>query len=276
MKSSISIARRAKLLKVNRSTIYYRSCKKEDVNLMNEIRSLYEKRCFLGYRRITEILNRELQIKVNAKRTLRLMRKMNLQAVYPKRNLSNRNKEDQVYPYLLRKRPPKSPNDCWAVDITYIRVCGGYAYLTALIDWVSRRIMGWNLSPFLDTSSCLQALNKGLKEGHPNMINSDQGSQFTSKAWIELLKKHNIDISMDGKGRCIDNIHIERFWRSLKYEEVYLKSYESMKEARESIGSYIKFYNEERPHQSLGYKTPNEVHWAESPEKKNYIEALGQ
>ena len=241
---------------------------------MNEVRDLYEKHCFLGYRRITEILNRRMETKVNRKKVLGLMRKMGLMAVYPKRKLSNRSKGDPVYPYLLNEKPPIKPNDCWAVDITYIRVCGGYAYLTALIDWVSRRIMSWSLSPFLDARSCLEALNEGLKEETPKMINSDQGSQFTSKSWIELLKKHNIDISMDGKGRCIDNIHIERFWRSLKYEEVYLTSYGSMKEARESLGSYIKFYNDERPHQSLGYKTPNEVYWAESSGKIKYMEAL--
>ena len=134
--------------------------------------------------------------------------------------------------------------------------------------------MGWSLSAFLDASSCLEALNQGLKEESPNMVNSDQGSQFTSKSWIDLLKKHNIDISMDGKGRCLDNIHIERFWRSLKYEEVYLRSYGSMKEARKSLGSYIKFYNDERPHQSLSYKTPNEVHWAENSGSIKYMKAL--
>jgi putative transposase len=274
LKGNLSVAKKAKLLKVNRSTIYYQSCKKEDVDLMNEIRDLYEKHCFLGYRRITEVLNRKTETKVNRKKVLRLMRKMRLMAVYPKRKLSNRNEDDPVYPYLLKEKPPLKPNDCWAVDITYIRICGGYAYLTALIDWVSRRIMGWSLSPFLDASSCLEALNQGLKEESPNMINSDQGSQFTSRSWIELLKKRGIEISMDGKGRCIDNIHIERFWRSLKYEEVYLRSYRSIKEAKESLGSYIQFYNEERPHQSLGYKTPNEMHEAESSGKIKCMEAL--
>lgn len=241
---------------------------------MNEIRDLYEKHCFLGYRRITEILNRRMETKVNRKKILRLMRKMGLMAVYPKRKLSNRSEDDPVYPYLLKEKPPLKPNDCWAVDITYIRVCGGYAYLTALIDWVSRRIMSWSLSPFLDARSCLEALSEGLKEESPKMVNSDQGSQFTSRSWIELLKKNDIEVSMDGKGRCIDNIHIERFWRSLKYEEVYLRSYGSMKEARKSLGSYIKFYNEERPHQSLGYKTPNEVHWPENLGSTKCVEAL--
>lgn len=227
---------------------------------MNEIRDLYEARCFLGYRRITELLKRQGRI-INKKKVLRLMRKMKIQAVYPKKKLSNADEENQIHPYLLRDKPPKKPNDCWAVDITYIKACGGYLYLTALIDWISRRIMGWSLSPFLDTKSCLEALNHAVKEDTPDIVNTDQGSQFTSNAWIKALTQYDIKISMDGKGRCIDNIHIERFWRSLKYEEVYLKSYENVTEAREEIGEYIKYYNEERPHQSLDYKTPNEIHF---------------
>jgi putative transposase len=233
---------------------------------MNEIRDIYEKRCFFGYRRITEVLRRQNQKSINRKKILRLMRQMSLRAVYPKKQLSKKAEGHKVYPYLLRDKIPQKPDDCWGVDITYIRVCGGYAYLTALIDWASRRIMGWSLSPFLETNSCLEALNAGLIEGQPQIINSDQGSQFTSSMWIEELEKNDIKISMDGKGRCIDNIQIERFWRSLKYEEVYLKSYDSMNQARREIKSYIQFYNQERPHQSLGYKTPNEVYWAEPEE----------
>ncbi len=227
---------------------------------MNEIRDLYNAHCFLGYRRITVLLKRQGRI-INKKKVLRLMRQMRIKAVYPKKKLSNPDEANQIHPYLLRDKPPKKPNDCWAVDITYIKICGGYLYLTALIDWISRRIMGWNLSSFLDTSSCLEALNQALKEEKPEIVNTDQGTQFTSKCWIEVLQENGIKISMDGKGRCIDNIHIERFWRSLKYEEVYLKSYESVPEAREEIGEYIKYYNEERPHQSLGYQTPNEIHF---------------
>lgn len=230
---------------------------------MNEIRDLYKANCFLGYRKITVLLRRQ-GIKINGKKVLRLMRKMGIQAVYPKKRTSIKDEAEATYPYLLRDRPPQKPNDCWAVDITYIRVGGGYVYLTALIDWVSRRIMGWSLSPFLDTSSCLEALYQALKEGVPGIVNSDQGRQFTSKAWIEILKKYNIEISMDGKGRCIDNIHIERFWRSLKYEEVYLKSYENIKSAKMQISKYIKYYNQERPHQSLEYQTPDEVYWGKA------------
>lgn len=229
---------------------------------MNEIRDLYEKHCFLGYRRITEMLKRKFSRSINRKKVLRLMQKMGLKAVYPKKRLTKREKDHKVYPYLMRGTVPEKPNDCWGVDITYIRVCGGYAYLTALIDWSSRRIMGWSLSPFLEASSCIEALNEGLKISIPSIVNSDQGSQFTSSMWVEALERHGIRISMDGKGRCLDNIQVERFWRTLKYEEVYLKSYESMDQARSAIKNYIEFYNSERPHQSLGYSTPDEVYWS--------------
>ena len=153
MKSNLSITKRAKLLSINRSTIYYKPCKKEDIDLMNEVREVYEKRCFFGYRRITEVLRRQSQKSINRKKVLRLMRQMGLRAVYPKKQLSKKADGHKVYPYLLQKKPPRKPDDCWAVDITYIRVSSGYAYLTALIDWASRRIMGWSLSPFLETSS---------------------------------------------------------------------------------------------------------------------------
>ena len=232
---------------------------------MNEIQEKYEKNPFYGYRRMTEVLKRE-RGEVNRKKVLRLMRKMGLQAIYPKKQLSKKGKNHKIYPYLLKEEEPKKANDCWGVDITYIRVKGGYAYLTGLIDWRSRRIMGWKLSPFLEAKACIEALEEGLKTGTPTIVNSDQGSQFTSGEWVKALEKRGIKISMDGKGRCIDNIIIERFWRALKYEEVYLKSYESMAEARKNIRSYIEFYNQKRPHQSLGYQTPDEVYWGELEE----------
>ena len=257
----LSIKRRAELLKLNRSMLYYKVRVKDDIDLMNEIRTVYEGHSFFGYRRITEMIRRKAKKAINHKKVLRLMQEMGLQAVHPKKSLSQKAKGHKVYPYLLRDKEPKGPNDCWAVDITYIRVGEGYAYLTGVIDWVSRRIMGWSLSPFLEATSCIEALNEGLKTAVPDIVNSDQGSQFTSRGWIEALKKHGIKISMDGKGRCIDNIHIERFWRALKYEEVYLKSYENMTEARKNIKKYIEFYNQKRPHQGLGYKTPDEVYW---------------
>lgn len=168
--------------------------------------------------------------------------------------------EDKVYPYLLKTYPPVFCNDVWQVDITYIRLGSGFVYLVAIIDVISRRVMGWDLSPFLETGSALAALDHPLSQGYkPWILNSDQGCQFTSEAWTGRLKNHEIAISMDGKGRCIDNIYIERFWRSIKYEEVYLKSYEDVKTARGEIGLYIEWYNQERPHQSLNNQTPNEA-----------------
>jgi putative transposase len=249
------------LLAVHRSTLYYRSCRDtvDDVELMNQIRDIFEMYPFMGYRKITAMLRRD-RLQVNRKRVLRLMRLMGIQAIYQKRNLSKRRQEDAVFPYLLRENPPVMPNDAWCVDITYIRIQGCYAYFVGLIDVVSRRIMGWSLSAFLDTQSCLEALEMALQIAMPKMINSDQGCQFTSRMWVDALQSRGILISMDGKGRYLDNIPIERFWRSLKYEEVYLKSYRDLAEARREMGAYVKLYNEIRPHESLRYQTPLEVY----------------
>ena len=261
----LSLRRKAALLDVHLSGLYYKEKppKKDEVDLMNDIQDLYSRHPFMGYRRITIFLKR-MKCQVNAKRVLRLMRVLGLQALYPKKNLSKRRQEDAVYPYLLKDTPPIKPNDVWQVDITYIRMQQGFLYLTALIDVISRRVMGWHLSPFLETLSCIEALENALAEGFkPLILNSDQGCQFTSAAWINILTLHSIVISMDGKGRCLDNIFIERFWRTLKYEEVYLKTYESVNEARQAIGAYITWYNTKRPHQVLNYQTPDEVFFQE-------------
>lgn len=258
---SLSVRQKCEALGVHRSTLFYRPrpISVDEVEVMNRIQDLYVSKPFLGYRRITYFLQKE-GICINKKRVLRLMKKMRIQAIYPKMNLSKRRMEDKVYPYLLKMCPPVFCNDVWQVDITYIRLGAGFVYLVALIDVISRRVMGWDLSPFLETGSALAALDHALSQGYkPWILNSDQGCQFTSGAWIERLKNHAIAISMDGKGRCIDNIYIERFWRSIKYEEVYLKSYEDVKTARQEIGLYIGWYNQERPHQSLNNQTPNEV-----------------
>lgn len=252
----LSLRRKAGLLDVHVSGIYYKPSFQEDVDVLNELQDLYILYPFMGYRRLTVMLHQRGYM-INHKRTLRLMRMSGLQAIYPKKNLSKKRHEEAVYPYLLTTHPPHFSNDAWQVDITYIRMATGFLYLTALIDVISRRIMGWHLSPFLETSSCLTALQKGFETGYvPFIINSDQGCQFTSKAWIDCLLLKGIIISMDGKGRCLDNIYIERFWRSLKYEEVYLKTYDSVGEARKAIDDYMLWYNYHRPHQSLDYKTP--------------------
>jgi putative transposase len=259
--AQLSLRRKCALLGVNRSSIYYASVPTEpdNVTLMNEIADIYAKRPFQGYKRITDDLH-DFGYAINHKTVYRLKRKMGLLTVYPKLNLSKRRQEDTVYPYLLKAYPPTKPHDCWCVDITYIKTSKGFVYLTALIDAVSRCVMGWSLSPFLDTESCLNALEMALKSGYvPRIINSDQGCQFTSHDWTYSLRLLGIKISMDGKGRCLDNIPIERFWRTLKYEEVYLKTYDSVAEARQSLATYIDWYNHERRHSSLGKNLPHEV-----------------
>lgn len=226
---------------------------------MNDIQEIYLSWPFFGYRRITALL-RGRGYDVNRKCVYRLMGVLGLRALYPKKNLSKRKKEDDVYPYLLKLCPPLRANDAWSVDITYIKLVQGFVYLTALIDVVSRKVMGWCLSPFLETQSCVQAFEMAILVACPLIINSDQGSQFTSGKWIEIMTHYSIKISMTGQGRCLDNVYIERFWRSIKYEEVYLKTYDSLVEARQAIADYIDFYNALRPHQALNYKTPNQVY----------------
>ena len=258
--AKMSLRQKCEALAVNRSSMYYQATERRDdeVEIMNMIREIYTQRPFLGYRRITVLLKRDYGIEINRKRVYRFMQLMGLHAIYPKMNLSKRRQEEAVYPYLLKQQPPQKPNDAWSIDITYIRMRTGFVYLVALIDIVSRRIMGWDLSPFLETHSALKALKMALITGYvPRIINSDQGCQFTSQAWVKALQEHNIQISMDGKGRCLDNIYIERFWRTIKYEEVYLKSYDTVQIARQEIGNYIDWYNNERPHQSLRDQTPS-------------------
>ncbi|AIF80984.1 Integrase catalytic subunit [endosymbiont of Acanthamoeba sp. UWC8] len=245
---------------VNLSSLYYKpKVLSDDVTLMNEIKDLHNRYPFMGYRRITVLLS-HAGYETNRKRVLRIMRILEIQAIYPKRNLSKRRQEDVVYPYLLTEYKPVKPNDAWSIDITYIKMQGGFIYLVALIDIVSRMIIGWCLSPYLETESCLEAFNMAIVLAVPTIINSDQGCQFTSKKWVEKMQEYQILISMDSKGAWLDNVWIERFWRSIKYEEVYLKSYDSIAEATQSIAQYIEFYNHKRPHQALGYKTPAQVY----------------
>lgn len=252
---------RAKLLSVNLSSCYVKpkAIADDTVTLMNEIREIYAMRPFQGYRRITWDL-KDLGYSINRKRVYRLMKLMGIEAVYPKKNLSKRNHEHKVYPYLLKDHPPLKPHDVWCVDITYIKIATGFIYLTALIDVVSRHVMGWHVSTSLDTESCLRALEMAIATGYrPKIINSDQGCQFTSSEWIYQLTLLGVKISMDGKGRALDNIPIERFWRTIKYEEVYLNTYESVKEAKESLNAYINWYNHKRRHSGINDHRPYEV-----------------
>jgi putative transposase len=260
--SKLSLSRQCNLLDVNRSSLY---CKPtldagKDAVIMNEIRSEYEQHPFYGYRKIHEALI-EKNFMHNIKKTQRLMSLTGLCAIAPYKETSIPNKEHKVYKYLLKDLVIDHPNQVWKTDITYIKIRGGFIYLVCIIDVFSRKIMGWELSPYLETDVCLEAFEKACKYGKPDILNSDQGCQFTSEKWIERLEKAGIQISMDGKGRWADNIIIERFWRSIKYEALRFHAIETIADARLIVKNYINFYNRERFHQSLDYKRPDEVYY---------------
>jgi len=226
---------------------------------MRLIDEQYTQTPFYGSRRMRAVLAKR-GYRVNRKRVQRLMRFMGLEAIYPKPDLSRPHPNHEIYPYLLKGLDINRCNLVWGTDITYIRLHRGWLYLVAIMDWFSRYVVSWELSTNLEVDFCLRALDQALAMGRPEIFNSDQGAQFTSLGFIGKLKQYPIRISMDGRGRAMDNIFTERLWRSLKYEEVYLKEYGAVPEARQGIGAYFRFYNEERPHQSLGYKTPAEVY----------------
>ena len=227
---------------------------------MKKIDQLHMKLPFYGSRKLCEQLKREGHV-VNRKRGQRLMRLMGIQGLYQKPRITTPNKEHAVYPYLLKNVSVTQANQVWCTDITYIPMNRGFVYLTVIMDWYSRKALAWRLSNTLDTDACTDALTEAIaKQGAPAIFNTDQGSQFTGKDFINVLKKHHIQISMDGKGSWMDNVFIERLWRSLKYEEVYLKAYESMVEAKKEIGHWLTFYNQERLHETLNYATPDEVY----------------
>ncbi len=258
----LSLSRQCELLGLAKGTYYYSAVEIDSFNLqlMDEIDRLNTKTPFYGSRRLTVCLRKQ-GYSVNRKRTQRLMRLMGLEAIYPKKNISKRNQNHKVYPYLLNGLQITRPNFVWSTDITYIRIGGGFIYLTAIIDWYSRYVLSWNISNSLQSEFCITAMEDALKQAIPTIVNTDQGVQFTSKEFTDLLKENEIKISMDSKGRALDNIFVERLWRSLKYEEVYLKNYQNVKEAKKSIKNYFIFYNHERPHQSLRYKTPGDIHY---------------
>ena len=269
----IPITRQVQLLGISRSAVYYEPrVDPYNLRLMHLIDEQYTKTPFYGSRRMREALRRK-GYKVNRKRVQRLMRLMGIEAIYPKRNLSRAHPGHKIYPYLLRNKIIKEVNQVWGADITYIRTRYGWLYLVAIMDWVSRYILSWELSTTLEVDFCRRALEKALKLGTPEIFNSDQGSQFTSLAFLECLEKRNIQISMDGRGRAMDNVFNERLWRSIKYEEVYINDYDTVRDAKDGISRYISFYNWERPHQSLGYKTPAEVYFyvKENKETQRYL-----
>jgi len=254
----LSIVAQCRLLKVARSTLYWRPpvASDDDLRLMRLIDEQYLTAPFYGSRRMVAVLRRDGWT-VNRKRVRRLMRLMGLEAIYQKPNTSQRHPEHKVYPYLLRGLVIDRPNQVWCADITYVPLAKGFVYLVAVMDWFSRRVLAWRLSIGMETAFCVEALQEAMDlHGAPEIFNTDQGVQFTSAAFIEELAACGVRISMDGKGRFLDNIFIERLWRSLKYEEVFIKAYSSVKEARGGIGAWLIFYNDVRLHQALGYRTP--------------------
>ena len=257
---SLSIARQCALLGVARSSLYYRprEASGENPALMQAMDRQYLDTPFYGSRRMKVWLARE-GIPVSRKRVQRLMRVMGLRAIYRSPRTSRPAPEHRVYPYLLEKIRVTRPNQAWAADITYLPMARGFLYLVAIMDWHSRYVVAWRLSNTLEPDFCVDALKEALGQGQPEVFNTDQGSQFTSLEFTQVLRDHGVKISMDGKGRYTDNIFVERLWRTVKYEEVYLKAYANAAEARKELGAYFRFYNNQRPHQALGYRTPAEV-----------------
>lgn len=258
----LPVSTQAELLDLNRSSLYYQPVPPslEEVAFKHRIDEFFTENPCYGYRKITALLHAEGRA-INEKTVSKYMREMGLMAIYPGPNLSKRAHQAGIYPYLLRNITASSPNHIWGIDITYIRLRGGWMYLVAVLDWYSRYIVSWELEQSLHISFVLEAVKRALDRGVPQIWNSDQGSHFTSLQYLDLLKNHDIRISMDGKGRALDNIFTERLWRTIKQEEVYRKDYESPREARQELTRYLQYYNEKRIHQSLQYYTPAEVYF---------------
>ncbi len=258
----LSIRQQCELLDLNRSSYYFKeqALTLEDHKVMRHMDTIFTEHPYYGTRRMAYRLRKE-GYTIGRKRIRKYYQLLGLEAIYPKKNLSKRNFAHKVYPYLLRDMEILHPNHVWSADITYIRLKEGFVYLVAIIDWYSRCVLSWRLSTTLESSFCMEALAEALSRyGKPAIFNTDQGVQFTSEGFISLLETQKISISMDGRGRALDNIFIERFWRSLKQEKIYRVVLETVKEARKSIEDYMAFYNTERPHQSLNYKTPQEIY----------------
>lgn len=262
LSQEISIARQCELLGLNRSSFYYQPVSQvDDINLrlMRKLDELYTEHPYYGVRRMTACLRRA-QEEVNIKRVRRLLRIMGLEAIYPKKNLSKANKEHVIYPYLLRGVSIVRNDQVWSTDITYIRLRNGFVYLMAVIDWFSRYVLDWQLNITLEADFCIETLDRVLQNGKPEIFNTDQGSQFTTPRFVNPLLNNGVRVSMDGRGRALDNVFVERLWRSLKQEKVYLEDFRTVKEAKTGIADYFEYYNHRRPHQSLDYKTPAEVY----------------
>ena len=261
--NKLALTVQAELLNLSRSSLYYQPVlpSAEEVALKHHIDAIYTAYPFYGSRRITAQLQRE-GVVINRKAVQRHMREMGIAGIYPGPNLSHRNQGQQIYPYLLRQVTATCPNHIWGIDITYIRLQNGWLYLVAVLDWFSRYVVSWQLDDTLDIDFVLFAVDNALIQHKPIIWNSDQGSHFTSPQYTQRLTAADVQISMDGKGRALDNIFTERLWRTIKYEEVYLHDYQTPKQARTGLTAYFDFYNSHRPHQSLGYLTPAELFFA--------------
>lgn len=259
---NLSVVRQCELLGLPRSSYYYEpvAASAEDLRLMRLIDEQYTRQPVFGSRRLTVWLREDCQEEVNRKRVQRLMRVMGLEAVYPKPRLSVPGRNHKVFPYLLRDVPITRVNQVWSTDITYVPMPHGFMYLAAILDWYSRYVITWRLSNTLDGEFCLEMLEEALGQGKPEVFNSDQGVQFTAEAWTGRLQSAGVAVSMDGKGRCLDNVWVERLWRTVKHEELYLKRYETVPLLQAGLKEYFPFYNEERRHQSLEYQTPGTVY----------------
>jgi putative transposase len=267
----LTIQKQCDLLGISRSAYYYKADLdpyQQELMLLEAIVEELKVHPFYGYRKIAIALS---DLEVTRKQVRRIMRKFGLRAIFPRRNLSKPVKSHKKYPYLLRNKLIWLPNQVWATDITYIKLRGGHVYLVAIIDLFSRKVLTWKVSNTLDAEFCVSALEEAIAiYGVPSIFNTDQGSQFTSDGFIAVLERHGIQISMDGVGRALDNIFVERLWRSVKYEEIYLNDYQSMDDLKKSLKKYFNFYNTERFHQSLEYATPDEIYY--SPFSKQYQE----
>lgn len=262
----LSIAQQCVILGISRSSYYYQPKevpKDPDLVILEAILEVLREKPFYGYRRIA----RELcYLDITRKQVRRIMKKAGLRAIYPGLQLSKPSKGSRKYPYLLRGMNIWLPNQVWASDITYIKLSGGYVYLVTMIDLYSRKILSWRVSNTMDAQFCVSALEEAIAlYGVPGIFNTDQGSQFTSDAFVSVLESHGIRISMDSVNRALDNIFVERFWRSLKYEDIYLKDYRTMTELKDGLTRYLRFYNSERYHQSLEYETPDAIYWSKFP-----------
>ena len=265
----LSIMRQAQVLAISRASAYYtpQPTAEADLALMRIIDRLHLEYPFMGARMLRDQLNRR-GFMVGRKHVATLMRTMGIEALYRRANTSKRHPGHKVYPYLLRGLAIERPNQVWAMDMTYIPMAQGFVYLTAVLDWATRRVLAWRLSNSMAADACVDALDEAISQyGAPEIMNTDQGSQFTGAAFIGTLTQHNIRISMDGKGCWRDNVFVERLWKSIKYEEVYLHAYDSVSDAKASLARYIKFYNALRPHSSLDRQTPDDVYFSSLPEK---------